>query len=286
MSTRRILVTGGTGALGLAVVQKLRTHSQTVFSPSRREMDITNETSVREFISSKKPDILVHLAAVTHTANTAEYDQVNRTGTQIVVDAAKSYGCERIILMSSRAAEIGGGAYAESKLRSEEIVRTSGLSYTILRPAEVYGGQAKEALALLNNWILKFHIAPLVGDGSARVAPVWIADVVETLIATTENEVAIGKTYTLAGPEEMTMRELVSRLKKFNETSAVIVSVPIGLLRIFDLIQRLFGIHMFAQDQIERLLVTKDSDITLAAKDLGFKPVTLEEGLAKLPRSI
>jgi NADH dehydrogenase len=233
-----------------------------------------------------KPDTVVHLAAVTHTARVSEYERVNTHGTQNLISTAQKYNCKRFIFLSSRAAELGGGAYAESKLKAEEAIRVSGLTYTILRPAEVYGGSPKEALTVLSQWIRTYHIAPLVGNGTASVAPVWITDVIDATVEACENDVAIGKTFTLAGPEVMTMQALAKRIGRYYGVRVLLIPIPIMLLHGVAVLQNLLGLRAFAQDQIDRLLVPKDSDSSIATRDLHFNPVILEEGLAKLARRI
>ena len=122
-------------------------------------------------------DQVLHLAAVTHSNRSARYDEVNALGTLNLVAEARRAGIQRLTLVSTRAISPEGGAYSRSKIRAEEIVRSSGLAWNILRPAEVYGTGGEGISALIERcrqgrWV------PVAGDGSPLLAPVYLDDVV------------------------------------------------------------------------------------------------------------
>ncbi|MCC6179615.1 MAG: GDP-L-fucose synthase [Chloroflexi bacterium] len=65
LSTRRVLVTGGSGFLGRRVVAKLQEHGATdVFVPRRADYDLVDREACRRAIRDSRPDVIVHLAAV------------------------------------------------------------------------------------------------------------------------------------------------------------------------------------------------------------------------------
>lgn len=63
-SDRRVVVTGGAGFLGSAVVERLRQRgARDVFVPRSREYDLTEVEAVRRLYRDARPDLLIHLAA-------------------------------------------------------------------------------------------------------------------------------------------------------------------------------------------------------------------------------
>ena len=229
-------------------------------------------------------EAVLHLAAVTHTNAAARYDEVNALGTEHLVAEARRAGVQRFVLVSTRAISPQGGAYSRSKIRAEAIVRESGMSWSIVRPAEVYGTGGEGISALIDRcrrgrWI------PVVGDGSARLAPIYLDDVVagigEVVLAP-----RVGAVEALAGPEEMTLLELIARLGAYFRTSPSIVRVPAGLLELAARGLALLPLRKppLYVDQVARLLSPKTKDATPAGERFGFRARPLEAGLDALFR--
>ncbi|MGH7346055.1 MAG: GDP-L-fucose synthase family protein [Candidatus Rokuibacteriota bacterium] len=64
-NTRRVLVTGGSGFLGSAVVERLRAEAPaTVAVPRSRDYDLVDGEAVTRLLRDTRPDLIIHLAAV------------------------------------------------------------------------------------------------------------------------------------------------------------------------------------------------------------------------------
>lgn len=116
----KILLTGGSGQLGQELL-KLRRY----VAPSHKAMDITDEASIRRYLTKYKPDLIVHAAAYTNTSlpekdptAAAECYRVNVLGTRNLVKLAS---CP-IILISSESVLEPHNFYVLTKIQAEKEV--------------------------------------------------------------------------------------------------------------------------------------------------------------------
>jgi nucleoside-diphosphate-sugar epimerase len=85
-------------------------------------------------------DAVAHCAGINRAIGEQTYERVHVQGTQNVVDAAREAGVKKVLLLSFlRARPHCNSAYHESKWAAEEIVRGSGLDYTVIKAGMIYG---------------------------------------------------------------------------------------------------------------------------------------------------
>ena len=227
-------------------------------------------------------DQVLHLAAVTHSNRSARYAEVNAAGTLNLAAEARRAGVQRFTLVSTRAISPEGGAYSRSKIRAEEIVRDSGLAWNILRPAEVYG-TGGEGISELIERCRQGRWVPVPGDGSPRLAPVYLDDVIDGMCRAVTAP-GHGGVHVLAGPEEMTFLQLLQRLAVYFHTRPRTIGVPASLLALAARALALLPLDkppLYA-DQVARLFSPKSFDAESAFRAFGFTARPLEQGLDAL----
>ncbi|HUC37253.1 MAG TPA: GDP-mannose 4,6-dehydratase [Acidimicrobiales bacterium] len=139
----RALVTGGRGFVGTWLCEHLRAEGDEVVSVDH-EVEITDPVAVREAVTASRPDLIYHLAALTHVGRSwsepAEVFRVNALGTLNVLEAARACAVFPRVLVTS-SAEVYGSVGAEDLPVSEE---------TPLAPVTPYGASkvAAEFLAI------------------------------------------------------------------------------------------------------------------------------------------
>jgi nucleoside-diphosphate-sugar epimerase len=282
--TGRLFLTGATGGLGRKLLPALLESGCEVSALCRGPAarlpagvrlvagDLLASATYEEALSGI--DTVLHLAAVTHTNRTRDYFRVNTEGTRLLLEAAERRAVSRFVFVSTRAVAEEGGPYCRSKKLAEDLVRAGGTAWTILRPAEVYGVEDREAVGALIGWIERLPFVPLIGSGAYSMAPVHVDDVCAAIVKVLETPATEGRTYTLAGPEEFSYRAFVARVMAARGIRKPVVRVPVVAVRAAAALFALAGLRRppLVRDQVARLLSPKDADIANARRDLGYDP--------------
>lgn len=219
-----ILVTGGTGFIGKALIRQLVESGQTVrtlIRPSNTTPDLPRGVPVEVAVTSLADPrglraamvgirTIFHLAGGEWRGPHADLFATDIEGTRAVVAAAQDAGVQRIFMLSHLGAD-RASAYPVLKAKgiAEEHLRTSGLDYTILRSGLVYGPGDHFTTGLAQLLRLSPLIFLLPGDGQTLLQPLWIQDLITCLIWSWEDPATRGQTFEIGGPEYLTFRQVV-----------------------------------------------------------------------------
>jgi NADH dehydrogenase len=238
----KIAITGGTGFVGRHLARALVecgheivlvARGQDTRDPGIRKLsnatfksaDVRNERQLREAFAGC--EAVAHCAGINREIGNQTYAKVHVEGTQAVVNAARAAGASKILFMSFLRARPGcGSPYHESKWQAEEIVRHSGLNFTIFKAGVVYG----KGDHMLDHLSLAFHTFPLfafVGFQDQPVAPVAVEDLARLMVAALTEGRLSNETVMVLGPERMTLREAVTRVAVATGQRPVFFRLPI-----------------------------------------------------------
>jgi len=244
-----VLVAGGTGFIGSYLCRALADgdHDVTALSRSGGETpdgvdvatgDVTDYDSIAGAVEGR--DAVVNLVALSPLfepkGGNVMHDRIHRGGTENLVDAAEAAGVEGFVQLSALGADPRGDtAYIRAKGQAEEIVRESGLDWTIFRPSVVFG-EGGEFVSFTKRLKGMFApgvpLYPLPGGGKTRFQPIHVADLVPMLVAALEGDEHVGETYEIGGPETLTLRQVTDLVYEAERKGVTIVPLPMPLARI------------------------------------------------------
>jgi NADH dehydrogenase len=227
----RIAITGGTGFIGRRLADLLRQRGHEAVLLSRRTgTDVGDvDALARAFAGC---DAVAHLAGINRELGDQTYQRVHVDGTHNVVEAARSAGVRRIVLLSFlRARPSCGSPYHESKFAAEEIVRGSRLTYTVLKCGVIYG-RGDHLLDHLSHALHTVPVFATVGIRQPPLRPTAVQDVAEILFAALVERRLTNQTVAVIGPETLMMRELVTRVGGAIGRTPWIVPMPVAFHRL------------------------------------------------------
>jgi len=252
----KIAITGGTGFVGrhlahslvadghevALVARGLDRRDETIFGLEGAKVvlgSVANPGALGEAFSGC--EAVAHLAGINREIGNQTYERVHLQGTRNVVEMARVAGVTRIAMLSFLRARPGcGSRYHESKWEAEEIVRSSGLDYAILKSGMIYG-RGDHMLDHLSRSLRTFPVFPLVGMREQPIRPVAVADVVRVLQAALVEGRLPNKTVAVLGPEEMHLSDAVRRVGRVVGGQPIFVRLPLWTHYLF---ARLFELTM------------------------------------------
>ena len=230
----RIAITGATGFVGTHLTRRLESEGHELVLIARRSRnhearfrisDLSDTEQLRELFTGCKA--VAHCAGINREIGEQTYARVHVEGTRNVVEAAKAAGVEKIVLMSFlRARPNCGSPYHESKWEAEEIVRNSGLDYTILKAGVVYG-RGDHMLDHLSHALHTFPIFGLVGMKEKSIRPLAIEDLVHVMRAALVDRRLKRQTVAVLGPEEIYLSEGVRRVAEVVGKQPLMIPLPV-----------------------------------------------------------
>ena len=238
----KIAITGGTGFVGRHLARRLtaKGHQVVLISRGVDHRDATiRELAGATFAAfgTSDPialsqafegcDAVAHLGGINREIGQQTYTNVHIQSTRNVVEAANAAGVTKILLLSFlRARPDCGSPYHESKFAAEEIVRNSGLDYTIFKAGVIYGS-GDHMLDHITHALHTFPIFLLVGFKRQPVRPLAVNDLIDVMMASLLKGQLSRKTVPITGPEEMTLGEAVGRIARVANKRRLTFPVPV-----------------------------------------------------------
>jgi NADH dehydrogenase len=218
-------------------------------------------------------EAVINLIGVLHDGRgRASFAQAHVGMARKVVDACRRTGVSRLLHMSAlNAGPEAPSAYLRTKGEAEQIVRASGLDYTIFRPSVVFGREDR----FINLFAKLQAVLPVVvlAMPDARFQPIFVEDVAKVFVESLSHLESSGRTYELGGPKVYTLRELVRYVGEQTHHSRPIFGLGPRLSRSQALLMELSPFKLITRDNVKSM--TLDS-VTREPLPFGIAPTALE----------
>ena len=207
MTARRIVVLGGSGFVGSALVARLAAQGDNVVVPVRRraparhlillptvdvvEADVHDPATLAALV--RGADAVVNLVGILNESGRTTFERVHADLTRGTVDACRAGGVRRLLHMSALNADPSGPSrYLRSKGEAEAAVVASGLAWTIFRPSVIFGA-GDSFLTLFARLARALPVIALAAP-DARFQPVHVGDVVTAQVGQGEEQGPVAET--------------------------------------------------------------------------------------------
>ena len=273
----KVLLIGGSGFVGqeLAVGLVQAQMATTITTRSAQKVELLNQKNpllkgahVPDFSLSSlgelfkklnSNDVVINLVGVLHSRKGVpfgpEFQHAHVEIPRMMIQLMKQYGLKRYIHMSSLGADVNGPSmYLRSKGFAEDLVKNSELDWTIFRPSVIFG-QNDNFINMFSKMQRFLPIMPLAGSGNL-FQPVSVVDVSSAFIKSITMPETIHQSYDLAGPEILTMGQIIQFAASKIGVKRPIIPLPswAGYLQAL-LLENLPGPTIMSRDNLDSMKV-------------------------------
>ncbi|MFQ5399215.1 MAG: SDR family oxidoreductase [Anaerolineae bacterium] len=277
----RILITGATGFIGRSLLPRLQAEGHDAIPYHGR---INDPLSLRDQLDGMAT--VIHLAGAEARGRKRLLQHVDIEGAERLLEECHRAGVQHLIIPSRIGADPNAlHPLLQAKGEVERLVRNSGLPFTILRAATLYGrgDRFTEIMTALAIWSWPFVWMP--GGGSIAMQPLWVEDYARCIVAALSRPDLVGQTITLAGEERLYYRDIVRLLLAAINLRRIPVRIPHVLLHpITTLVFSWWRWPPVSHYFVDRFFVPEVTEYDSVYRHFGFRPARISETITYLRR--
>lgn len=288
-----IFIAGASGFVGGHLIDALLKHNHKLRCLTRSDKtqqllklkgievvsgDITMPQTIKNAL--EEIDFVIHLVGIIQETGSVTFKKVHVLGTENLISESKQAGIKHFFYQSALGTDMNSlSGYLKTKAEAEEIVKTSGISYTIFRPSLIIGpwdGFTKKIMDIAK----MSPLIPIPGNGKSKFQPLYINDWMKCIIKVINLPESHRRIFEIGGPEHLTYDEIVNKLLKAMNVKKHIFHMPIGLMKFGAFFaEKTFRVPPVTVEQLGLLEKDNICSIDSVEKSFGFKPLRYEDAL-------
>ena len=271
MKPKNCLIFGGSGQIGRHLIRKLTKNNITVTVVTRNihqksyiiktqgnagyidvvEANIYDEKKIRELFS--KADFCVNLVGILFEKNKGNtFYNLHTLFPSLLAKLAKEFKLRNFIHLSALGInDATDSNYAKSKLEGEKNILNNFPLATILRPSVVYSVDDNFTTNFMT-LLSRLPIFPLYYSGKTKFTPIHCSDLTDIIYHVISNNIN-SKIIECAGPEVMTLKEIIEKLLILIDKKRILLPMPFLLASISAKIFQLMPNPLLTEDQLKLL---------------------------------
>lgn len=276
-SDKSVLVTGGSGQIGLNVVALALARGARVIAlvhatplgfTHPRLTELTADLTAPEAVIFPRADILIHTAPIWVLPRALPAIIAAGTRRAVVFGSQSIFG-KRDSLNAAEQAVVDALASGEENVTRR--AAEQGLALTVLRPTMTYGMGLDVNITRMARTIRRFRFVPICNPANGLRQPVHARDLAEAALAAWDRSATFGTSYNLGGGDQLSYRAMVQRLFVHLGLAPRLVPLPL-LPHALDIVNRFLPALHINGEVARRMNRDLVCDNGPAARDFGYQP--------------
>jgi len=227
-------------------------------------------------------DTVINFVGIIVEVRGATFERIHVEAAENLIKEAKNAGVRRFIHISALGtSEQPASEYFRTKWMAEQIIKTSGIPYVILRPSLVFGPEDKFFNMLKP--MLYSPITPVVGDGKTMFQPIWVEDIASCIVRAVEDDKPLNGVWEIAGPEQFSFDELLDQMADALDLAPRIkLHIPVCLMKpVAGVMEAVLPRSPLTSDQLRMLSVDNVTDSNAITEVFGVEPRSFRETIGE-----
>jgi NADH dehydrogenase len=287
----KIFIAGGTGFIGEQLINALheQNHELRLLVHKRKSSTLNDIDLVEGDVTCLEScvdaaagcDAVINLVGIIREfpSRGITFERLHVRATANMLAVTEKAGIRRYLQMSALGTRLNAvSRYHLSKFQAEELVRSSGLDATILRPSLIYGPK-DSFINMLAGQMRLMPLMPVIGNGTYRLQPIHVSDVVRCFALSLIMPETVGHSYELCGNDRLSYMEVLDSIAMaMGRPAPLKPRIPLGLMKMIIPIMQQLPQFPITMDQLQMLIEENICD-GCWKRVFGFEPRNFQEGI-------